>query len=779
MMKKYIMCGILAGTLCHLPAVFAADTLKIEAIEVKGIKRLSAGTVLNYLPLKEGDTFESARSSYYINELYKSGFFDDVRFAQRGHTLIVQVVERPTITNIRISGNHEIERKKIEETLKTVGLTDGQILNPSLLERTRTAIVQQYMNLGYYGAEVDAKMTSLPENRVTIVLKIHEGALTKIRDIKIIGNQHFRERKLLKVFHLGPSNIFSYFTNNDRYSKPKLSGDIEVLRSFYLDRGYVKFQVDSTQVSLTPDKKGLYITLHVTEGDVYRIQEIKLEGNMAVPKEELEALIKVKTGDIFSRKKIMESNSAMANDLGNHGYANAAVHIGTKFDDEHKTVTLILTADPGKLVYVRRISFAGNIKTQDEVLRRQVRQPEGGLVNLDAIQESARRLRLLEYFKDVKVTTAQVPGTDDQMDVGFTLTETPSARASVGVGYSSDGLLFNVNFNQDNFLGSGKTVGFDFSNDKFNRVISAVYNNPYYRPNGVSRGFSAYVEKTTPGRVNVASYTTDQYGAAVNYGVPLTEDDRITFGYGFDHTELSIGNDTAFELQQFKRKYGTEFNQVLLTAGWSHNGLDQAIFPTKGFVHGVSGVFSAPIGDEGLDYYKLSYRAQYYLPMWYDFILMMRTSLGYGDGYGDQKQLPFFKNYYAGGIGSVRGYRSNSLGPRDSKGDPMGGNLLVTGTMGVIVPQPFSEDVRTSVFVDAGNVFNTHANVVRKTRQEIKNHIPTTEGKFSASEIRTSAGIQVDWRSPMGPLVFSLAAPLNARSGDEKEVFQFTIGTSF
>ncbi len=776
-MKNIAKWGILVGSLCYLPPSFALQ-FTIKAIEVEGVERIARGTVLNYLPVKVGEVYNTSNSARYIQSLYKTGLFADVQIGHVDNTLVVTIVERPTISRIRITGNDDIDQKKLLEITKAVGLTEGQVFNPTILERTKGAIMEQYLNLGRYNAQIDITLSKLPHNLIAIDIKIDEGDIAKIREINIIGNEHYSTDELLKGFSLSKSNIFSYFSHNDRYSKAKLAGDLETLRSFYLDRGYVKFQIDSTQVSLTPDKKWVYVTLHVNEGKQYRIKEVNLKGKMIVPEEELQKFITIKPNDIFSRKIIMANNAGIAGYLGDRGYANATVQVGTEFLEDD-TIILNLTVEPGKIVYVRRISFAGNVKTSDEVLRRETIQPEGAVVSLSDIQESARRLRLLDYVKDVRVTTAKVPGFEDQMDIAYSMQEVPSAKASVGVGWSSEGPIFNVDFNQDNFLGSGKTVGFAYNNSKWNQVFSVYYNNPYYTINGISRGFSLYSEKVTPGDINLVRYTTSQYGGNVAYGIPVAKDDRMNFSYGYDHTELSIGDNSPLELQKFVKKYGRIFNQFVFGAGWQHIGQDQAFFPTDGLNQYFSAQFTAPSTSDSLQYYKVNYRASYYQPLIKDFILTFKTNLGFGDGYGKQNELPFFKNYFAGGIGSVRGFRTSTLGPRDTpiSGDsddalPLGGNLLVTGTMGLIVPQPISEDLRTSLFIDAGNVFNTHDN---RTKQQLAGGT----GRFDIDQIRVSAGLEVNWRSPMGPLVFSLAAPIRSKPGDEREPFQFTIGTSF
>lgn len=765
MKKRANLIGLILGSFM-IHNVMAAESVKLTEIEIKGNERISKESLLAYLPIQVGDHANEADSPMIIKALFDSGFFEDVHLHYQGSKLTVTIKERPIIQNLEFDGNRKIETSKLDELLKKADLVRGQVYSESLLQKVKTAIQEAYVEQGYYNASVNVQTTTLPHNLVALKIHIHEGALAKIKSIHILGNKKFKEGELLKQLSLHPTHLTSWFAQDDRYSKAKFLGDLEKLRAFYLDRGYLKFQITSHQVSLSPDHKGLYITIHVNEGVQYRINKIELTGEFIVGEEKIREHLAIKEGDIFARDAIIKSNNAITMYLGNQGYAFASVNVGTHLHEDTHNADLQLEIQPGKKIYVRRIGFSGNIKTNDEVLRRELLQPEGGIVSLSDIEESARRLRLLPYLKDIRVTTATIPGTDDQIDVGFTLTEVPSAKASVALGYSSDGILFELGFNQENFLGTGKNVGFDFSNDKFNRVLSIYYENPYYTINGVSRAFNVYAEKTTPGRVNLASYTTSQYGGSVSYGIPVAENSRINVGYGYDHTEISVGQVAARELRSFVEKYGSSFDQILLTAGWRYNSLNQANFPTSGLYQYLGAILSIPVSDKSLSYYKLNYKAAFYKPIAKDFTLILKGNLGYGDGYGDQAVLPFFKNYFAGGIGSVRGYESNTLGPRDSRNDPLGGNLLITGSAGVAVPQPFSEDLRPVLFIDAGNVFNTNS------QDTINRH-------FAINQLRFSAGLEVEYRSMFGPLVFSLAAPFHMKEGDKKEVFQFTVGTSF
>ncbi len=757
---------------------YAAQPFVIKHIQVQGLQRIAYGTVLNYLPVHVGQTLNPADTSDIIKALYKTGFFSEVSLSQQGNTLIIHVQERPTIGKITITGNKAIQTSSLKSVLKDMGVADGRVYKPSTLDTVQESLQNQYYNRGNYNAQVKITVVPAPRDRVNINIKIAEGATAKIKQIKIIGNHAFSESKLLRQLKLSTPHFWSFITKNDQYSKEKLDADLETLRSYYMDRGYIKFKIDSSQVSITPNKKEVYIVIHITEGPQYFIKGYKLSGKLLYPKQDLRDLINFQEGEVFSRKKLEAANKALANYYGDRGYAFANIRPIPEIDNKNKQVFITFMIDPGSLVYVRRITFTGNSKTEDQVLRREMRQQEASLVSTKDVKESEHRLHMLSYFKDVKVGTKRVPGTDDEVDMNFKVTETPSATLTAGIGYSDDdGILINAGFNQPNFLGTGKSVGVNFDTSDYERSYSVSYFNPYYTKDGIGRGFTLYANSTDSDKVDISTYTTDNYGLNMNFSVPLSETDSASFGIGYERTHIDLGNSASAEINQFvygnpfgkspfTKGEGDRFNNVLATVGWGHVGFDRAIFPTKGFAQSVGLEVALPGGGtNNISYYKANYLAHLYQPITHGFILSLRGEVGYGDGLGSTKDLPFYENYFAGGIetqGAVRGYDAYSIGPKDSNGDTLGGNFLVDGSVELIIPTGITPDtLRTTAFVDFGNVYT---NV--KTSQD-------------SGPVRFSVGVSAHWRSPIGPLVFSLATPINAQRGDDREPFQFNVGTSF
>lgn len=758
-MKKLLwvllLCCVLAA-----PA-YAFEPFIVKDIRLEGLQRISIGTVFNYLPIKVGDRLDDKLSAQAIRDLYKTGFFKDVRLERDGDVLVVFVAERPAIANISITGNSDISKEQLNDALKQIGLTEGRVFDRSMLDRVEQELQRQYYSLGKYGVVIKAEVTPLERNRVDIKVTIAEGEAARIHRVNIVGNHAYSEADLLDQLKLPD---ISFFSGKAKYSKQVLAGDLETLRSFYLDNGYINFNIDSTQVSLTPDKEDVYVTINISEGEKYSVSDVKLAGDLIFPEKDLRKLISIKPGDVFSRREITDSTKAISDRLGTDGYAFANVNAVPEIDKDKRTVALTFFVDPGKRVYVRRINITGNTTTRDEVIRRELRQMEGGWMATDKVARSKTRLDRLGYFDEVNVETPVVPGTNDQVDINYSVSERPTGSLQAGVGYSdTQGILLNASVTQQNFLGTGKSVAFAIDNSQVTKLYSFDYTNPYYTLDGVSRGFHLYKRSVDAAAASITTYTTNSYGASIDYGIPLSETNRVYFGVGLDDTELMTGTTTAQSILDFVNQYGSRYRTYKLTGSWTHDTRNRAIFADAGTLASLSTEVAVPGGD--LEYYKVSYRHQSYIPLGGNFSLGVGGQLGYGDGYGNTNVLPPYQNYYAGGTQSVRGYKANSLGPRDPlTNDPVGGNARVTGNLELIFPNPFaknSKSVRLSTFVDAGNVFDTRTSGIK------------------LNDLRYSAGVGLIWLTPVGALNFSIASPLNAKPGDDTQAFQFTLGSPF
>ena len=754
--KTLLLTLVLSGT------VQAFAPFEVADIRVEGLQRISAGTVFNYLPIKVGDTIDAADTVTATRELFKTGFFNDVHLEREGNVLVVYVRERAAISSIEISGNKDVETDQLLEGLKEIGLAEGRVFDRSLLDKVEQELRRQYFSRGKYAVRIKTTVTPLERNRVGILIDISEGQIARIKQINIVGNHRFTDKELRDDFTLDTPSLFSFFTKSDQYSKQKLAADLEILRSFYLDRGYLNFNISSTQVSITPDKKDIYITINISEGEQYTIREVTLSGDLVVAPEELFPLVRINPGDVFSRKRVTEAVDRISSELGNEGYAFANVNTVPDVDEIKQEVTLAFFVDPGNRVYVRRVNVEGNVSTRDEVLRREMRQMEAGWFSAEQVERSRTRLQKLGYFEDVNVETPTVPGTTDQVDVNYSVKETSSGNITAGLGYSqTSGILFNANVTQDNFLGSGKRVSFAFNNSRVSTIYSFSYVNPYYTIDGVSRGFGAYYRKTDADNANLSDYSTDAYGANVSFGLPVNEFDRIHLNTEGQHLDLNTNKNSPNEAKDFVENHGDNYNSLILTGSWSHDTRNKALFADRG----GSQVFATEVAvpGSGLEYYKIDYRQLRYLRLTKYLTLSLHGELGYGDGYGDYDNLPFFENYFAGGVRSVRGFEDNTLGPRDSKGNPIGGAFQVVGGAEILFPIPFFEDsksFRTGTFFDIGQVYQDFAS-------------------FATDDLRYSVGVSALWLSPIGPLALSLGFPLNADSKDNVQNFQFTIGTSF
>jgi outer membrane protein insertion porin family len=760
-MRKSLVLVILAVVL-FMNRAWAFEPFVIKEIRVEGLQRIEIGTVFNYLPVNVGDTLNEQRAAEAVRALFKTGFFSDVSLDHIGDVLVVHVVERPSISKVNLTGNKDIKTEDLTDALKRIGLSAGRIFDRSMLEQVKRELERQYFTRGKYGVKITSEVKPLERNQVEINLKIDEGQVAKIRRITLVGSHAFSEQTLLKNFQLGPPALFSVFTDNDQYSKQKLAADLETLRSYYLDRGYIDFNIGSTQVAITPDKKDVYITVNISEGDQFTVSDVKLAGDLKVPEKELAALISIKPGEIFSRKQVTESDSRISERLGKEGYAFANINPAPDLDRAARKVKLTFFIDPGKRIYVRRINVSGNSRTRDYVLRREIRQLESAWISTENINRSRERLQRLGYFDEVNVETPAVPGSDDQVDVNFGVKERSSfGSLTAGVGFSqSEGLLLNASVTQDNFLGTGKRVSAAINNSKVNTLYSFSYTNPYYTPDGVSRGFRMFYRTTDAGQANVGSYTSDALGGGVNYGIPLSEFNTFSVSLGYEHDQIKTNSLTPQSYLGFLSVNGSEFDAIKMTLGWAHDTRNRAFFPDRGMLESLS-VDTALPGSE-ITYYKLASQTNWYRPLLKIFTLSLDGELSYGDAYGSTAGFPFFENYYAGGIHSVRGYRSNTLGPQEND-TAIGGAFSVTGSAELLFTPPFMEEnssFRMGTFFDIGNVYKDYQS-------------------FDVGELRYSAGISAVWLSPIGPLTFSLARALNAQATDHTEVFQFSLGAVF
>ncbi|PCH85981.1 MAG: outer membrane protein assembly factor BamA [Piscirickettsiaceae bacterium] len=756
---------LLLITLFFTTGVFAIEPFIVKDVKINGLQRITAGAVFNALTIKVGEQFTSAKSEDVIRELFQMGFFNNVEVSALGQTLVIDVVERPAITSIDIEGNDDIESDKLLEAFKDVGLAVGRVFNPLVLDKVKNELLTQYYNNGKYSAEVETKVTTLERNRVSVLIEVVEGSAASIKKINVVGNKAYTDEEILEDFESTGPTLISFYTNSNQYSKQKLSADLERLNSFYQDRGYINFKVESTQVTISPDKLGIFITINVDEGKLHTVSEVKLAGELIVSPDRLIPFVVVQPGSVFSRKKATQTSENISTILGHEGHSFANVNMIPEIDDKTSTVKVTFFVDPGKRVYVRRVIMEGNTKTRDEVLRREIRQMEAAPISTLQIERSKSRLSRLGHFEDVDVETPAVPGTTDQVDVKYTVTEKSSGNILAGAGFSqSQGIVLNASISQNNFLGTGKRVSASFNNSAVNTIYSLGYTNPYYTIDGVSRGFNLSYRTTDADEANTAAYTTDSVNLGVNFGFPLNESDKIGLGVDLEVTEIDLGF-TPLEINRpfngqianFVLDNGESYTNLKVSAVWGTDNRNRAVFATRGGSKRLSAIITVPGSD--LEFYKLSYNQKQYIPITRHTTLFLNGEIGYGDSYGDAESLPFFENYFAGGKGSVRGFTDNTLGPRDIFNDPIGGSVKLVGNAEFIFPVPFAADtktVRLSAFVDAGNVY---------------------DNEIDLGEIRYSVGVSAKWLSPFGALSFSLATPLNEEENDELQTFQFSFGS--
>ncbi|MDG1493415.1 MAG: outer membrane protein assembly factor BamA [Luminiphilus sp.] len=849
-----------------LPALTQAqaEAFNISDIRVEGLQRISPGSVFAALPVGVGDVADTYAIRASAKNLFATGNFDDISIGRDGSVLVVTVAERPSISEITIDGNKAIETEALLDGLKGAGLSVGNVFQRSTLEGMQLELQRQYVLQGRYDARIEAEVIPEPRNRVSIAIDVNEGTVASIKHINIVGNTIYTDEQLQDIFELKMTGWLSFFTSDDKYSKEKLTADFENLSSYYLDRGYLEFNIDSTQIAISPDMEAVYITANVTEGDKFTVSDVGLSGDLVLPEEDLKRFLLVQPGQVYSQTLITTTEEYLTRRLGNEGY-NFATVTGIPEVEEDSKVKIKFFVDPGKRTYVRRIDFSGNLDTSDDVLRREMRQMESAPASASAIEQGRIRLQRLGFFKTVEADTEEVAGYDDLIDVEYTVTEQSFGSIGGSIGYAQDaGLILGLNLQQNNFLGTGRRVGVNLNSSRYQDVVSLNYTNPYFTEDGVSRGFSVFYRKTDLSEINVASYTTDTVGANMNFGYPISETQRLGFSFGITDTKITAGQYAVQEIKssprlepQVENWYestlqadgtysaaevlrpiselpitaltipdqlgfldlnGDEYLNFSVTGSWLQSTLNRGQLATRGVSQSVALEVAVPLSD--LEFYKLTYRGEIYLPIYQEFVLHLRGELGYGGGYGDTSELPFYEHFFAGGFGSVRGFEANTLGPRstppliynsnspitqiDENGnptqvggpsgrgfgyvvdprtgkivvqpistrpDPFGGNVLAEGSAELLFPMPFIKDrssLRSALFLDVGNVFNTNCR---------GNQINCFD--VDAGELRYSVGIGVTWLSGFGPLTFSLAKPLNASEIDEREVFQFTLGRSF
>lgn len=770
------LAGCAAATFLASVAFASEDSFVVRDIRLEGLARLSASSVYGSLPINAGDTVDSERIADAVRTLFKTGNFEDIRVGRDGDVLVLQLTERPTIVSIDISGNKSMEKDNLLKGLKAAGLAEGEVFQRATLDHVKSELERQYISQGRYAARIDVESVPKPRNRVALSIKIQEGPSSKVRRISFVGNKVFDDEVLRDVFQLKSTHFTSFYKGDDKYSREKLAGDLERLQSWYKDRGYINFVINSTQVKLTPDKKDVYVDVNVSEGEQFRIGEVKLAGELPIPESLLKPLILARKGDIFSQANLTQTGKLITRRLGNDGYIFAEVNGIPDIHNDTRVADVTFFVNPGRQAYVRRINFKGNEKTDDTVLRREMRQYESALASSEKIDLSKLRLQRLGFFEEVNVETARVPGVPDQVDMNVTVKEQPSGSISASVGYSQGaGLIFSASVSQSNFLGTGNRFSLGLSRSEVSDSYNLSFVDPYFTLDEVSRGYNFYYRATKLDSLNVSTYTTDSKGANVSFGYPIDETERISFSLGIDETGITLGRG-GLESELVRNFVDAEGRSYLTYTGslaWSRNTLNRGIFADRGASQSLSLDFAWPGSD--LTYYRLNYRSQLYVPISGRWVGRLYGNLGYGDGYGDTSTLPFYKHYFAGGFGSVRGYSDNSMGPRscavvfcpnDPDPEVVGGNVLVEGGAELIFPTPFAADnrkVRTVFFVDVGNVFDT----------DIPGYYP------ELAELRYAAGISLSWLTAIGPLSFSLARPLNEQPGDDTRAFQFSIGQGF
>ena len=762
-----------------LGIVNAAQAFVISDVRVEGLQRIGAGAVFGAIPFNVGDEVDDEGLRQIIRALFRTENFDDVKVGRDGNVLLIIVSERPTIDAIEIDGNKAIKTEALIDGLSGAGLAEGEIFKKVTLDQMGAELERQYVIQGRYDAKIATEVETLPRNRVAIKVEVDEGSVSGIRHINIVGNKVFDDATLRDLFELQLPGLLSWYTKDGQYSREKLKGDLESLESYYLDRGYLKFQIDSTQVAIAPNMEDVYITINITEGEQYKVGAVEISGELRdIPEETIRSLILSREGQIYSREFMTASEERIETVLGNAGYTFASATGNPALSEDGQSVTVRFFVDAGSRAYVRRISFRGNTLTQDQVLRREMRQMEGGWASNAYIEASRVRLERLGYFKEVSVETPSVAGVEDQIDVEYSVEEQPSGAVSATLGYAQDfGAIIGLSYQESNVFGSGNSFNLAVNRSSYQTSYNLSFFDPYFTVDGVSRGYSIFYRSTSFDERNIARFSTDSLGASINFVYPINEVSRLNFSIGAENTEIKEGVFPAQEISRFLAKEGNEFSLVTLQAAYSMSALNRGLLPTGGKSQSLS--FEMTVPGSQLEFFRVNYSGQIFFPLTRLFTLRLRTDLGYGGTFGGTETFPFYKHFYSGGMGSVRGYESNTLGPRTTRSpndqfgepDPVGGNVLIEGSAEVLFPLPFVEDQRSlkaAMFVDAGNVFNTNCP-----------DISTYCLDLSEGELRYSAGVSITWITGFAPISFAIAYPFNRRDGDESEVFQFELGRTF
>ncbi len=780
---------------------------RVGNIRVEGLQRVSEGTVYNYLPVNIGDRLTPQRVREAIRALYDTGFFRDVELRRDGSTLVVAVLERPSIESFEVKGNKDIKTEDLNKSLRNVGLATGKTFDRSVLEDVKQFLTDQYFSRGKYAVRIDAQVEEVPGNRVKIKIDIKEGKRAKIRQINLVGNQSFEEEEVLEEFELKTPNWLSWYKQDDRYSRESLQGDLEKLRSYYMDRGYANFDITSTQVAIAPEKDDIFVTVNVTEGEVFRLGEVKLAGTFVVPEEELRRYLLVKPGETFSKKQITATQELLQNRLGLDGYAFAKVDPVPTPDDGKKEVSLTFFVDPGNRVYVRHIVFNGVTKINDEVLRREMRQLEGGWLSNALVERSKQRLQRLPYVERVESETKPVPGSPDLVDVEFEIKEGPSAQLGGGVGYSeSQSFILNGNYADSNFMGTGERISVDLNSGRFSKVYGLSHTDPYTTIDGVARTLSLTYRDVTQFVAASSDFSSETLALGVDYGYPITEFQALRVGLSAQSASLLTGEGSAEQARDWIRNNGryrqefipeqdfgngfiqpptavetTRFNTLEVVLGWNYDSRNRVLFADRGMRHSLSVSYTLPVSD--VEYFTANYEYLQFIPLFGRWTMQVSTEVGYGMDIGDTTALPPFRNFFAGGPDSVRGFREARLGPKDSFGNPYGGNFRLVGRAELIIPTPekWRSSARVSVFYDIGNVFST-GNRYRFTGID---GVTPVDYEFKYDRLKQSTGLAVQWLAPLGIFRFSYGFPLNTFRGDgvqfpdEEERFQFSVGQAF
>ena len=801
--KRILFASLLATSV----SANGAENFVVQDIEIDGLQRVALGAALLKMPVRVGDTVDQGDVAEIIRALYASGNFEDVKVLRNGEVLVVQVKERPTIASISFSGNKAIKDEQLQENLNASGVREGEALDRTTLSNIEKGLEDFYYSVGKYNATVKAVVTPLPRNRSDLKFVFTEGVSAKIQQINFIGNEVFSDEDLLSRFNLNVDVPWWNFLADEKYQKQVLAGDIEALKSYYLDRGYLKFNVDSTQVAISPDKKGVYITLGLEEGDVYTVKDVKFRGNLIGEEATFEKLVPFEDNETYNGSRVTSMEEGIKRVLGESGYAYPQVNTIPEFDDENKQVSLGVNVEPGNRIYVRDIRVTGNSSTKDEVLRREMRQMEGSWLNSKSIETGKTRLNRLGYFENVEVQTVRVPGSDDQVDLVYSVKEANSGSVNFGVGYGTEsGVSFQVGLQQDNFIGSGNRVGINAMMNDYQKNVSLDYRDPYWNLDGVSLGGKIFYDEFEASEAGIVDYTNQSYGASLTWGFPFDELNRFEFGVGYTHNK--IGNLSPYlQVEQFLQAQEDNIdssgalntNDFDFNISWTRNNLNRGYFPTAGNHQRAFYKMTVPGSD--VQYFKMQYDVRQYVPLTkkHEFTLLFRGRLGYGNGYGqtdgNDNLFPFYENYYAGGFTTLRGFGSNTVGPkavyRDYSGsnngadtatdDAVGGNAVALASLELIVPTPFASDevrnqIRTSIFFDMASVWDTEFDY-RSSGAEYGDRYYYDYS--DPTNYRSSYGAALQWMSPMGPLVFSLAKPIKKYDGDDEEFFTFTIGRTF